>query len=430
MRIVVSPLKKSKNCNYFKSPLALLAEKKPCPSSAKSNKARLFAEKIRQIIGLFDGFLYFCKNILVTVMWLHQRKDWWQFHYDSGQLLSKLSSVRSQQGRLLGQMEALGFEVRDSAQLDALTMSVIKSSEIEGERLNPDQVRSSIARRLGLAQAGLPEPSRYIDGVVEMMMDATHNFDNPLTDERLFGWHNVLFPTGRSGLYKIEVEQYRTGEMQVVSGPMGHEKVHFQAPGPERVKTEMDRLISWINKDKTTEPLLKSAIAHLWFVTIHPFDDGNGRIARAISDMLLAQSDHSPQRYYSMSAAICANRKRYYDILQETQLGDGDITPWLLWFLDCLSQALETSSQSVGKALNKADFWNRHKEYKINLRQAKIINLLLDGFDGQMTTGRWSRICHCSRDTALNDANSLVEMGILQLGSSGGRSTHYLLSNP
>lgn len=360
-------------------------------------------------------------------MYIHEYDNWWQFRYDANALIAPLAHVRAMQGQLLGKLSALGFSIQSKTALENLSLNILKSSEIEGEILPLDHVRSSLARRLGIEEAGLPEPSRYIEGIVDMMMDATQNYALPLTDERLFGWHNVLFPTGRSGLYKIDVAKYRTGDMQVVSGAMGMERVHYQAPSAERIPQEMQRFFDWFNSKNDIDAVLKSAIAHLWFVTIHPFDDGNGRIARAIADMLLARADGTPLRFYSMSNIICQRRKYYYEVLEHAQHGDGDITEWLLWFLDSLSSAIAATEATLTSVIKKAKFWETYESIDFNPRQRKILNMLLDGFDGNLNTGRWSRICKCSRDTALRDANDLIAKGVLKRNESGGRSTAYIL---
>lgn len=361
----------------------------------------------------------------VWTMYIHENKDWWQFRYDAELVVNRLGAVRAKQGRLIGQMEALGFSVQDESTLNNMSLELVRSSEIEGEVLNLNEVRSSIAHRLGIQTGGLIPSSRYVDGIVEMQLDATVRYDAPMSDERLFGWHNVLFPTGMSGLYRIEVGKYRTGEMQVVSGAMGHEKVHYQAPSPEKVPMEMQRLIQWMNEEDDTDGVLKAAIAHLWFVSIHPFDDGNGRIARALTDMLLARSEHSAKRFYSLSAEIKTQKKEYYEVLEATQHGDGDITQWLLWFLQCLDKAIEGAFSTLEKVMQKNEFWNLHKETPINERQRKILDLLFGDFFGVLTTSKWAKIAKCSQDTALNDINDLVRKGILKKNEGGGRSSSY-----
>ncbi len=362
-------------------------------------------------------------------VFIHQKDQWPVFIWNTNDFINLLSEVRNLQGRLVGKMETLGFDLRNEALLDILTLDVIKSSEIEGEILNPDQVRSSIARKLGMEIAGAVDSDRNVEGVVEMMLDATQNCFKPLTSDRLFDWHAALFPTGRSGMYKIIVADWRkdtTGPMQVVSGAMGKEKVHFQAPDSELLEKEIAQFLDWFNNNKT-DLVLKAAIAHLWFVTIHPFDDGNGRITRAITDMLLAQSDKSNQRFYSMSAQIRLERKQYYEMLEKTQKGDLDITNWIVWFLTCLSNALKSTETVLTKVLFKADFWQKHSETIINERQKKILNMLLDGFDGKLTSSKWAKIAKCSKDSAVRDINDLISKSILQKEAAGGRSTNYEL---
>jgi len=327
-------------------------------------------------------------------------------------------------------MTGLGFRLQEEAVLNTLTEDVIKSSEIEGERLDKDQVRSSIARRLGMDIGALPQADRHVEGVVEMMLDATQRYSETLTYERLFGWHAALFPTGRSGMTKITVGGWRTdesGPMEVVSGPIGRERVHYQAPPAARLDVEMNPFIEWFNADEPLDPVLKAAVAHLWFVTIHPFEDGNGRIARAIADMALARSEGSSRRFYSMSAQICIERKQYYDILEATQRGDLDITPWLSWFLECLGRALEGAGKILDTVLQKAEFWKSHSSETFNPRQRDMLNRLLDGFTGKLTSSKWAKIEKCSPDTALRDINDLLDRKILQKDPAGGRSTSYSL---
>jgi len=358
-------------------------------------------------------------------MFIHQRKNWTDFKLDNNKLLPLLANVRHLQGRLLGQMENLGFKFQEEAMLSTLTLDVLKSTEIEGEVLNKDQVRSSIARRLGLEVSGLVDSSRNVDGVVEMMIDATQNYMKPLTTERLFGWHAALFPTGYSGMYKIEVGKYRSGDMHVVSGAMGREKVHYEALKADFVESEMNQFLKWFNNGSETDPVLKAAIAHFWFVTIHPFDDGNGRIARTITDMQLARSDGSSQRFYSMSSQILAERKKYYEVLEKTQRGSGDITEWLEWFLSCLDNALVNSRGVLEFVLGKAKFWELHSQTPLNDRQRLIVNKLLDGFDGKLTSSKWAKIAKCSQDTAIRDIQDLINKKILRKKAEGGRSTNY-----
>ena len=361
---------------------------------------------------------------------IHQLDHWPEFSWRTDEFVNLLSEVRNLQGRLTGRMESLGFDLRNEATLETLTLDVLKSTEIEGEILNPDQVRSSIARRLGMEIAGSIESDRNVDGMVEMMIDATHHCFRPLTAERLFDWHAALFPTGRSGMYKITVAGWRkdaTGAMQVVSGAMGKEKVHFQAPDSSFVETEMNRFLDWFNKKEDIDLVIKAAVAHLWFVTIHPFDDGNGRITRALTDMLLAQSDKSTQLFYSMSAQIRLERKQYYEILERTQKGNLDITEWIKWFLRCLMNALKSTDTVLNRVLFKADFWNKHADIPINERQKKLLNKVFDGFEGKLTSSKWAKIAKCSKDTAIRDINDLIGKNILQKEEAGGRSTNYEL---
>ena len=359
--------------------------------------------------------------------YIHDHENWWQFRYDSGRIVNELGRVRAKQGQVIGRMLSLGFVSQDEAMLSNMSLELVRSSEIEGEILNLDEVRSSIARRLGIETAGLVPVSRYIEGVVEMQLDATQNYDKPLTHDRLFGWHNVLFPTGMSGLYRIDVGKYRSGVMQVVSGAMGKEKVHYQAPSPERVPAEMERFIAWVNNDEETDAVLKAAIAHLWFVSIHPFDDGNGRITRALTDMLLARSENCSKRFYSISAAIRVLQKEYYEVLERTQHGDGDITEWILWFLSCFEKALDSTEETLSSVMHKAEFWERHRDVPFNERQRKLLNMQFDGFFGKLTSSKWAKIAKCSSDTALNDINDLIAKGVLRKADEGGRSTNYIL---
>lgn len=363
-------------------------------------------------------------------VFIHQNENWPNFTWNNDEIVNLLSEARNLQGRLIGKMESLGFDLRNEALLDTLTLDVLKSSEIEGEYLNPDQVRSSIARRLGMEIAGSVDSDRNVDGVVEMMLDATHDCFKPLTAERLFDWHAALFPTGRSGMYKITVANWRkdtTGPMQVVSGAMGREKVHFQAPDSSLIEKEMHQFLDWFNNNTKIDLVVKAAIAHLWFVTIHPFEDGNGRITRALTDMLLAQSDSSNQRFYSMSAQIRIERTQYYEILEKTQKGNLAITEWIKWFLNCLIQALKSTDSVLIRVLYKADFWTKYSNTLMNERQKKLLNRLLDGFDGKLTSSKWAKIAKCSKDTAIRDINDLINKDILQKEAAGGRSTSYEL---
>jgi len=359
--------------------------------------------------------------------YIYQYDNWPNLTWNESEIQLILGNVRHLQGKIFGQINALGFSVKEETMLTTLTLDVLKSSEIEGELLNYEQVRSSIARRLGLEYAGMVYPDRNVEGIVEMMLDATQNYQKPLDEDRLFGWHAALFPTGRSGMYKINAGCYRKGKMQVVSGAIGKEKVHYQAPPAEQVKVEMDRFIEWFNKDTRLDDVIKSAVAHFWFTIIHPFDDGNGRIARAISDLLLARSDNSSQRFYSLSNQILLERKVYYQILQKVQYKDGDISEWLIWYLNSLYRALKNTEETISKVLYKADFWDRHKNTVLNARQRLMLNKLLDGFTGKLKTSKWAKITKCSQDTALRDIKDLIEKGILRQEKLGGRSTNYEL---
>ncbi len=362
--------------------------------------------------------------------YIHQKNNWPNFTWNSNEFVNLLSEARNLQGRLLGKMESLGFELRDEALLETLTLDVLKSAEIEGELLNPEHVRSSIAQRLGMESAGAIGSDRNVDGMVEMMIDATRNCFEPLTTERLFDWHAALFPMGRSGVFKITVADWRkdtAGPMQVVSGAAGREIVHFQAPDADLIEMEMNRFVKWFNEENSIDLVIKAAVAHLWFVTIHPYQDGNGRITRALTDMLLAQSDKSTQRFYSMSAQIRIERKEYYEILEKTQKGDLDISEWIKWFLNCLIHALKATDTILTRVFVKADFWSRYSKTIINERQKKVLNKLLDGFEGKLTSMKWAKITKCSKDTAIRDINDLINKDILQKESAGGRSTNYEL---
>jgi Fic family protein len=364
-------------------------------------------------------------------MYIYEHPDWPEFKWDTEKVLSSLTNVRNLQGKVVGQMGALGFELKEQANLAILTQDVLKSSEIEGELLNPEQVRSSIIRQLGLdISTGIVPSERHIDGMVEMMIDATSNFKKSLTRQRLFGWHNALFPTGYSGIQKILVGKWRDdsrGPMQVVSGPIGKEKVHYQAPPARVLEKEMKNFLEWFNKDQGLDPVIKAALANLWFVTVHPFEDGNGRIARALTDMFLARSDGQQHRFYSMSAQIRIERKQYYDILEQIQKGDLNITKWLVWLLSCLGNALKSSNKILEKVLLKHKFWTDNSSRIGNNRQRKILNRLLDGFEGKLTTSKWAKITKCSPDTALRDINDLIDKKILYKLPEGGRSTGYML---
>lgn len=363
--------------------------------------------------------------------YIYELPDWPEFRWNHQALATPLAAVRHRQGRLVGRMEALGFALRGEAMLRTLTEDVVKSSEIEGAVLDRDQVRSSIARRLGMDVAGLVAVDRDVEGVVGMMLDATQNYLQILTDERLFGWHAALFPAGRSGMHRITVGAWRddrSGPMQVVSGPVGHERVHYEAPKAGRLAPEMAAFLAWFNGAAGLDPVLKSGVAHLWLVTIHPFDDGNGRIARAVADMQLARSEQSPQRFYSMSSQIRQERKTYYDCLEAVQKGSLDITDWLDWYLSCLSRAFEGAERILAAVLRKARFWEQHADESLNERQRDMLNQLLDGFDGKLTSSKWAAIEKCSPDTALRDITLLLERKILVKNEAGGRSTSYSLA--
>lgn len=365
--------------------------------------------------------------------YIHELPDWPKLIWDSEPLAAPLAAVRHEQGRLLGKMEALGFALQNEASLLVLTADVVKSSAIEGETLDADEVRSSIARRLGLDTAGLPQPSRSVEGVVEMMLDATQDYAAELTEDRLYGWHAALFPTGRSGMDRIAVGRWRpaeAGPMQVVSGPMGKERVHFEAPTAERLAKEMTEFLQWFNKQDTIDPVLKAGLAHFWFVTIHPFEDGNGRIARAIADLSLARADGVKERFYSMSAQIEAQRKDYYRELEQAQRGELDVTAWLLWFLECLGRAIAASEERLGGVLRKAHLWERINRQPVNERQRLVINRMLNDFQGFLSTSKYAKLAKCSADTALRDLKELLERGIIVQNPGGGRSTSYRLSAP
>lgn len=366
-------------------------------------------------------------------MYIHEQNEWPNFKWDQSKLYDLLALVRHMQGRLLGCMDGLGFQLREEAMLSTLTQDVLKTSEIEGEKLDKLQVRSSIAKRLGIDIGATLPVDRHVEGIVEILLDATRHYDAPLTKDRLFGWHAALFPTGRSGMQRITVGKWRTedsGVMQVVSGPFGREKVHYEAPTYDRLKKEMSWFMSWFNNSFEFDLVIKSAVAHFWFVTIHPFDDGNGRIARAIADMLLARSEKSEQRFYSMSAQIQRERKDYYNILESCQKGSLDITPWIEWYLNCLKRAIAASDEILQKVLTKARFWRVHAGDSFNERQRSVINRLLDEFEGKLTSSKWAKLTKCSQDTALRDITDLLERHILIKDEAGGRSTSYQLYLP
>ncbi|MEZ2445071.1 Fic family protein [Chitinophaga sp. RCC_12] len=364
-------------------------------------------------------------------MYIHNRNTWPEFKWDQGKLIALLAKVRFRQGKILGYMESLGFDLQTEASLETITLDVLKSSEIEGEILDTEQVRSSIAKRLGIDIASPVHIDRDVEGVVEMMMDAVQKYQDKLTKERLFSWHAALFPTGRTGMRKIVTGAWRnnpdTAPMQVVSGPYGKEKVHYEAPSSRRLPAEMKVFLQWFNGNDHYDPIIKAALAHLWFVILHPFDDGNGRIARAITDMQLARADDNSQRFYSMSAQIRKERNAYYAILEKTQKGNLDITAWLEWFLDCLYRAMMATDEILTNVINKARFWERYKDNEFNGRQKMMLLKMLDGFDGKLTSSNWAKIAKCSSDTAIRDINDLIEKGVLVKEAGGGRSTSYVL---
>jgi Fic family protein len=363
------------------------------------------------------------------MQYIHQQPEWPFFKWDADQLADDLADVSKRQGFLLGQMSGLGFAVRKEACLEALTAEIMKSSAIEGETLDYAQVRSSLARKLGIDIGGLAPINRHVEGIVAMMLDATQNYHLPLTAERLFNWHAALFPTGRSELRKISVGEWRSmedGPMQVVSGPFGRGKVHFEAPSATLLDQEMQTFLHWFNETGSLNPLLKAGVAHLWFVTIHPFADGNGRIARAIADLALARADGSTERFYSMSTQIEKERKEYYAKLESTQKGGLEITPWLQWFITCLGRAIDNADKMLNDVMRKARVWDNANQHPINQRQRIVINCLLDNFIGNLTSSKYAKLAKCSQDTALRDIHELLNYGVLERNASGGRSTSYL----
>jgi Fic family protein len=367
--------------------------------------------------------------------YIWQASDWPAWRFDLATLAQPLADVSRAQGLLTGRLADVGMALRDQASLSALTEDVIKTSEIEGEQLNVASVRSSIARRLGMDIGALAPVDRHVEGVVEMVLDATANCNAPVTRERLCGWHAALFPTGYSGLARINVGGWRddaTGPMQVVSGPLGRQRVHFQAPPAERLAPETERFLAWANGATGEPALIKAGLSHLWFVTLHPFDDGNGRIARAIGDLFLARAEGSPQRFYSLSAQIQRERKAYYDILERTQKASLDVTDWLAWFLATLHRAVDQAQQTLDAVLVKTRFWQRWAapgSAPLNERQAKLVNQLLDGFEGKLTSSKWAAIAKCSPDTALRDITDLLARGVLRKTDAGGRSTSYEINS-
>lgn len=362
--------------------------------------------------------------------YIYQYKEWPNFQWDAAKLQPLLSMAQLHQGRLLGHMEALGFNLQDEAILRTLTLDVVKNSEIENEKLDTDQVRSSLARRLGLDIGALIPADRDVEGIVEITLDATQHFDKPLTKQRLLDWHAALFPTSRSGMRKITSGDWRDdklGPMQVVSGPIGRERVHFEAPDASQIENEIEKFLTWFNTKQPLDPILKAGIAHLWFITIHPFEDGNGRIARIITDLQLARTENNPQRFYSMSAQIRKERSEYYLILEQVQKNNLDITAWLEWFVSCLDHALTSTEKTLADVLNRARFWDTHSADSFNPRQKLIVNKLLENFIGKLTSSKWAKITKCSQDTALRDIQDLIERGILVKDDAGGRSTSYSL---
>lgn len=363
-------------------------------------------------------------------MYIYQNDQWPEFYWDQEKVLTLLSKVKLSQGLLLGKMESLGFRLREEAALDVLTQEILKSSEIEGKVLNMAEVRSSIAKHLGLEISASVGAARDVDGIVEMMLDATQNCKDRLTKKRLLRWHASLFLTGYSGMFKIKAGKFRDdkkGPMQVVSGVLGKEKIHYQAPPAECLESEMSRFLDWYDAQNDMDGVLKAALAHLWFITLHPFDDGNGRIARALTDSLLARTENTSQRFYSMSVQIRKERSAYYGILEKTQKESLDITGWMLWFLDCLLRAIENTKETLAVVFNKALFWQKFLGTALNERQKKIINKLLDGFEGKLASSKWGKLCGVSQDSAARDILDLVEKGILkQMGT--GRGTHYILT--
>ncbi len=363
-------------------------------------------------------------------LYVHERKAWPAFRWDAKALAPALAHAHADQAHLLGRMAAVGFDLRSDAHFETMTTDVLRTSAIEGEVLDPAQVRSSLAKRLGLDVHGAALVDRHVDGVVEMLLDATRDCHAKLTADRLFGWHAAMFPTGRSGMLSILVGQYRddaTGPMQVVSGQMGREKVHYQAPAASRLKKEMAAFLKWVNGKDDLDPLLKAGLGHFWFVTLHPFEDGNGRMARAVADLLLARADGSPQRFYSMSAQILKERKKYYDLLERSQRGTLDVTEWLSWFMACLQRALAASEEMLASVLHKHQFWQTHAKTVLNPRQVKVLTKLFDGFEGNLTSGKYAKLAKTSQDTAARDLSDLVTKKVLKKGKAGGRSTHFVL---
>ena len=367
-------------------------------------------------------------------MYIHEQPDWPHLHWRIEDLADQLADIRYRQGRLLGKMSDLGFELRQQANLSVLTEEVVKTSEIEGEILPNELVRSSVARRLDLNVGGLDHNDRNVEGAVDMMLDATERYDQPLTEERLCGWQAALFPTGRSEMRNISVGKWRDGPVRVESGPIGRERVHFEAPAAARIDREIGAFLAWFNSAVNIDPVIKAGLAHLWFVTIHPFEDGNGRVARAVSEMLLARADGTSQRFYSVSSQIRQERRDYYNTLERTQKNSTDVTRWLAWFLHCVGAAINSAETTFAAVTTKERFWKSIAEITVNDRQRQMINRLLDGFKGNLTTAKWAQITKCSHDTALRDINDLISHGVLLRSKAGGRSTSYdlaaTLTNP
>ena len=366
-----------------------------------------------------------------ATQYIWQHADWPNMTVDMQALAGLVAETNLLRGQLMGRVSMFGFEEQNTSMLETMTSEIVHSSKIEGQTLSADSVRSSLATQLGLKYDGLPQTDHYIEGVVQVMLDATHNFSRPLCFERMFGWHHALFPNGYSGMYKISVGKWREGKeaMQVVSGAMGKERVHYEAPPSEEVPRMMNDLLEWIEaNDSKTDPLIKAAIAHLWFVTIHPFDDGNGRICRTITEMLLSRADHTGKRYDSLSSQILQNRKAYYDNLEHAQKGGMDVTEWVAWFLSTLKDAINASLTKTENVVRKRQFWNRHEQTPFNERQRKMLNRLFDGFEGKLNSSKWYKICHCSQDTATRDLNDLVNKGVLRKTDDGGRNTNYELN--
>lgn len=369
-------------------------------------------------------------NGMTKYIW--QQSGWPHMVWRDERFCGLLAEVNLLRGKLLGRVSMFGFEEQNLSMLDFLTQEIVHSAKIEGEDLNRDSVRSSVAMHLGLQYEGLPTPDHYTEGVVQVMMDAVLHHSASVDAERLFSWHGALFPTGRSGLYKITVAAWRQGEeaMQVVSGPLGHQKVHYEAPETQAVPQMMEQLLKWINTEENIDPLVKAAVVHLWFVTIHPFDDGNGRICRTLTELLLSRADQTSQRYYSLSSEILNHRQAYYMHLEEAQKGSLDITLWIEWFLQTLKSAIEVALQKTENVVRKVHFWREHQTVSFNSRQRKVVNMLLDGFEGKLNSSKWYKINHCSQDTANRDIKDLIEKGILRQTDEGGRSTNYELILP